>query len=100
MAEGGNDINSADIGIIATELLEFYDEFSDFHDYCAFLCDSFSCLASRNEPVETNTANGVMLFADWMKYRAQRLKVELNDIRRELHKAATADKLRPIKPIK
>jgi len=92
-----NDINKADIGIIAAELLEFYDEFSEFHDYCAFLCDSFSCLVSKNEPIEINTAKGVILFTDWMKYRAQLLKIELNDIRRELHKVATAAKLRPIK---
>ena len=97
MTDDNNNINKVDIGVIAAELLDFYDKFVDFHDYCAFLCDSFSCLANKDEPIETNTAKGVILFTDWMKYRAQLLKIELNDIRRELHKVSTAAKLRPIK---
>ena len=97
---GNNDSshqNVAEIGTIAEKLLDFYDEFSEFHDYCAFLCDSFSCLASKSESIETNTANGAILFTDWMKYRAQLLKVELNDIRKQLNKFVTAGKLMPIK---
>ena len=64
------DENSAHIGIVAVELVEFCDKFTEFHDYCAFLCDSFSGLAAKKEPIDTATANGVTLFADWMKYRA------------------------------
>ena len=98
MNDNGNNYQKvAEIGTIAEKLLDFYDEFSEFHDYCAFLCDSFSCLAIKSEPIEMNTANGAILFTDWMKYRVQLLKVELNDIRKELNKFATAAKLMPIK---
>ena len=90
MNENTNHENIININIITAKLSEFYDEFSEFHDYCAFLCDSFSCLASKSEPVENSTADGIVLFTDWMKYRIQLLKIELNDIQKQLHKFATA----------
>ena len=89
--------NAVDISIIAASLLELCDEFSEFNSYCAFLCDSFSCLAGKNEPVEKNRAAGVALFTDWMKYRMQLLQIELNDIQKQLDKSVTAAKIRPIK---
>ena len=96
MENDNPDKNRVHIGIVAAELMDFYDKFAEFHDYCAFLCDSFSSLAAKKEPIDTGTANGVMLFADWVKYRALLLKTELNDIRRELHKT-TAGQLHSIK---
>ena len=61
---------------LATDILLFYDEFVEFHDYCAFLCDAFAYFASDDQ-VDVNTAMGVSRFSHYIKHRALKLKQEL-----------------------
>lgn len=66
--------------ILALDLLHFYDEFVEFHDYCAFLCDAFSCLATEEDGLDDSTAMGLIRFSGWMKHRVENLKQELKQI--------------------
>ena len=65
---------------LATDLLHFYDEFVEFHDYCAFLCDAFACLATEEDYLDASTAMGVSRFSHWVKRRTHMLKQELKQI--------------------
>ncbi|GEM_PF-690370 len=70
-----NDDNS-----VATDLLHFYEDFVEFHDYCALLCDSFISFYVDGRELDINTAEGIKRYANWMKYRSQVLKAELRYI--------------------
>lgn len=62
------------------ELLAFYDEFSEFNDYCAFLCDAFASVATVERELDDASAQGLKRSAQWMKERMEYLKTELKVI--------------------
>ena len=52
---------------LAEQLLALHDEFSDFVDQSAFLCDAFAAIPARFERVDARTLAGMMHYADEMK---------------------------------
>lgn len=58
------------------DLLNFYDEFVEFNDYCAFLCDAMSALFSEYADGEVNsyTIQGVRRQCGDLKERSERLE--------------------------
>lgn len=65
---------------LARDLVRFYDEFAEFHDYCAFLCDAFASLAADEDGLDPSTALGVSRCSQCLKCRAQALKHDLRRI--------------------
>ena len=65
---------------LAKDLVQFYDEFAEFHDYCAFLCDAVACLAADEDGLDPSTRMGVQRYSQWLKQRVQELKQELRRI--------------------
>ena len=65
---------------LKTDLLHFYDEFVEFHDYCSFMCEAFSSLATEEDNLDTSTAMGASRFCHWIKRRMQELKEDLKKI--------------------
>ena len=63
-----------------TDLLHFYDEFAEFHDYCSFMCEAFASLATEENFLDTGTAMGASRFCHWIKRRMQELKGDLKKI--------------------
>ena len=63
-----------------TDLLLFYDEFVEFHDYCSFMCEAFASLATEENYLDTSTAMGASRFCHWTKRRMQELKGDLKNI--------------------
>ena len=62
-------------------LLQHYDEFTDFNDDCAFLCDAFAMLAANNEYLNECSIRGLERHAESLKRRSEGLKLKLEQIR-------------------
>ena len=63
------------------DLLNFYDDFVELHDHCAFLCDAYASLAGADEPLEASTVMGLKPYGYWVKERMETLKRELQALR-------------------
>lgn len=66
------------------ELLNLTDEFSEFTDQCAFLCDAFSSIAAKSEDIDQASVNGFDQQADWLKQEVQRFSLRLHQLQRQL----------------
>ncbi len=67
---------------VSKQLLDYYDEFTEFSDRCAFLCDAFAAVAAHNESLDEHSVRGLAYSADWLKLRARELKEKLRTIQR------------------
>jgi hypothetical protein len=67
---------------LSRQLLDYYDEFAEFSDRCAFLCDAFAAIAAQNDSLDEYSMRGLAYSADWLKYRARELKEKLRSIQR------------------
>jgi hypothetical protein len=65
---------------LSNDLLDLYDELTDFNDCCAFLWDAFSALAAEEDALDTSTIEGLRSLADWMKQRMNTVKTRLKGI--------------------
>ncbi len=65
---------------LSSQLLAFYDDFSEFNDYLAFLCDAFASVSSIDGGPDDNSLHGMKRSAQWMKERMEQLKNELQVI--------------------
>jgi hypothetical protein len=65
---------------LSRDILHLYDEFVEFNDYCAFLCDAFASVISDEEHMEFLDQASVQGFgrcSHWMKFRMNELKGRL-----------------------
>ena len=76
---------------LKTDILLFYDDFVEFQDYCSFMCEAFSSLASEDNFMDESTAMGASRFCHWMKRRMHQLKGDL----KKIHKKANTQSLVP-----
>ena len=67
--------------LLSQALLDYYDEFADFNENCAFLCDAFSCLVDNYELLDQTSIHGFARNAGWIKQRTGELKEKLKQIR-------------------
>ena len=74
---------------LSTKLLHFYDEFSEFNDCCAFLCDAYACLPSIEGGLDENSVVGLKRSTEWIKAQLNRLKQELSNIQTSAMKQQT-----------
>jgi hypothetical protein len=81
MAESAHEPEAASLQM-STQLLDYYDEFAEFSDRCAFLCDAFAAIAAHNESLDEHSVRGLAYSADWLKCRARELKEKLRTIQR------------------
>lgn len=63
--------------LLKKELLTLYDEFSEFTDQCAFLCDAFAATAANYENLDKESAKGLDHNAYWLKQKVKGFKVRL-----------------------
>ena len=68
---------------LTADLVQLFDEFVDFHDHCAFMCDAFACLAADEDGLDPSTVEGVRRYTEWLKHRAHALKQEFRRIQEE-----------------
>lgn len=65
---------------LSSELLDYYDQFAEFSDQCAFLCDAYASIAANSEVIDQQSARGLEHSTDWLKYRVGSLKEALKKI--------------------
>ena len=70
-------------------VLRLYDEFTQFSDQCAFLCDSFAAIPTRQEFIEPETIDGIDFYACWLKTRVQEIKDELQKTHEQIRELNT-----------
>lgn len=68
---------------VQMDLLNFYDQFTEFQGNCAFMCDALVSLIEEEHCLEKNTAGGVSSYSQWIKARAQALKIDLKRIHKK-----------------
>lgn len=73
-----------------TDLMHFYDNFAEFHDYCAFMCDALASLATGDKPFDTSSALGASRYCHWLKYRVGILKEDLKEIHEKAYTQSQA----------
>ena len=79
------------------ELIAFYDDFVEFNEYCAFLCDAVAALftdALEGEP-DTHTVLGLKRQCHDLKERAEQLECGLHKIYQQCE---MDNNITPIKP--
>jgi len=67
--------------LLSLALLNFYDEFADFNEDCAFLCDAFACMVENHEYLDQDSTRGLSRNAYWLKRRTTKLKEVIKHIR-------------------
>lgn len=75
---------SKNIRRLRLEFLELYDEFSEFSEQCAFLCDAFAAIPAQQELLEPGTIGGINFYSHWLKTRVLELKNELRKMYEQL----------------
>jgi len=76
--------NSNEIRELKLKVLRLYDEFAQFSDQCAFLCDSFAAIPAQQEFIELETIGGINFYSRWLKTRLLEIKNELRKIHEQL----------------
>ncbi|MBY4676811.1 hypothetical protein [Marinobacterium arenosum] len=72
---------------LAEELLELYDQFSEFSDSCAFQCESM--VRVQDAAVSDRALfNGMLHSADWMRLRTAYFKRRLMRLQRRASQIA------------
>lgn len=74
--------NSKSEKITQADLLTLYDDFVEFNDYCAFLCDALSALFAEyaENEIDSHTIQGVKRHCYDLKERAEKLEGVLNTL--------------------
>lgn len=70
-------------GSLASDLLHLYDEFTEFNDQCAFLCEAYSAIVIQEEGIHRTTAIGFQYSTDWLRDRMEELKAKLKRIQKK-----------------
>jgi hypothetical protein len=76
--------NTKEIRKLRLKVLKLYDEFTQFSDQCAFLCDSFSAIPTQQEFIEPQTIGGIHFYSRWLKTRVLEIKSELRQVHEQL----------------
>lgn len=61
-------------------LVDFYDDFVEFHDHCSFLCDAIASMVGQDDQFDACTVMGIKRACFWVKDRGQDLKKELQQL--------------------
>ena len=73
-----------DIRELQLKVVRLYDEFTQFSDQCAFLCDAFAAIPAQQEEIEIETIGGIEFYSRWLKTRLLEIKKELRKIHEQL----------------
>ncbi|WDE03042.1 hypothetical protein SG34_016560 [Thalassomonas viridans] len=68
-----------------SELIDLTDDFSKFHQECAFLCDAFAAVAQEPECISEETSEGIRHMSYWLKCQAIAYYQRINDIYKEAY---------------
>ncbi|WDE07542.1 hypothetical protein SG34_012040 [Thalassomonas viridans] len=66
-------------------LVDLTDDFSKFHQECAFLCDAFAAVAQEPECISEETSEGIRHMSYWLKYQAKEYYQRIDDLYQEAY---------------
>ncbi|WDE05619.1 hypothetical protein SG34_001355 [Thalassomonas viridans] len=68
-----------------SELIDLTDDFSKFHQECAFLCDAFAAVAQEPECISEETSEGIRHLSYWLKGQAKEYYQRIDAIYQEAY---------------
>ncbi|WDE07769.1 hypothetical protein SG34_013250 [Thalassomonas viridans] len=66
-------------------LIDLTDDFSQFHQECAFLCDAFAAVAQEPECISEETSEGIRHMSYWLKCQAKEYYQRIDDLYKEAY---------------
>ncbi|WDE03818.1 hypothetical protein SG34_020915 [Thalassomonas viridans] len=66
-------------------LVDLTDDFSQFHQECAFLCDAFAAVAQEPECISEETSEGIRHMSYWLKGQAKEYYQRIDDLYQEAY---------------
>ncbi|WDE05275.1 hypothetical protein SG34_028965 [Thalassomonas viridans] len=66
-------------------LVDLTDDFSQFHQECAFLCDAFAAVAQEPECISEETSEGIRHLSCWLKCQAKEYYQRIDDLYQEAY---------------
>ncbi|WDE03498.1 hypothetical protein SG34_019160 [Thalassomonas viridans] len=66
-------------------LVDLTDDFSQFHQECAFLCDAFAAVAQEPECISEETSEGIRHMSYWLKGQAKDYYQRIDDLYQEAY---------------
>ncbi|WDE04932.1 hypothetical protein SG34_027110 [Thalassomonas viridans] len=66
-------------------LVDLTDDFSKFHEECAFLCDAFAAVAQEPECISEETSEGIRHMSYWLKHQAKAYYQRIDDLYQEAY---------------
>ncbi|WDE02815.1 hypothetical protein SG34_015325 [Thalassomonas viridans] len=66
-------------------LVDLTDDFSQFHQECAFLCDAFAAVAQEPECISEETSEGIRHMSYWLKSQAKEYYQRIDDLYKEAY---------------
>ncbi|WDE05830.1 hypothetical protein SG34_002530 [Thalassomonas viridans] len=68
-----------------SDLIDLTDDFSQFHQECAFLCDAFAAVAQEPECISEETSEGIRHLSYWLKCQAKDYYQRIDGIYKEAY---------------
>lgn len=65
---------------LADELLQLDDDFSEFSEISAFLCQAFATVLSDHESLNKDVIAGAMRCSNWLQFRSGELKKAIRHV--------------------
>ncbi|WDE08646.1 hypothetical protein SG34_032535 [Thalassomonas viridans] len=66
-------------------LVDLTDDFSQFHQECAFLCDAFAAVAQEPECISEETSEGIRHLSYWLKCQAKEYYQRIDQLYKEAY---------------
>lgn len=68
---------------LSEDLVQFYNDFSEFNEYHAFYCEAFAGVVSVDELMDSSTVHGIYRCTRWIRLRMEEFKARLEVIERK-----------------
>lgn len=78
---------SAEVPSLSDELIQLHDDFGQFSDVSAFMCNAFANALQEHERLNKEIISGARICSDWLRHRTG----ELNDDIRQVRSRYTAE---------
>lgn len=83
--KSGQDISgehaSSEAPSLSDELIQLYDDFGQFSDVSAFMCNAFANALQEHERLNREIISGARICSDWLRQRTGELKDGIRQVR-------------------
>lgn len=83
--KSGQDVNSehapAEVASLSDELIQLSDDFGEFSDVSAFMCNAFANALTEHERLNQEIISGARICSDWLQQKTRELKDDIRQVR-------------------